>query len=216
MPDLGFTVESAAIVPFAAAPLMAFTLRVTNAPAAETIHSALLRCQVQLDVTRRHYSAGEQKRLLDLFGEPARWSNTLRTMLWTITSVTLPAFTGETRTDVHIPCSFDFNTGATKYFYGVHEGDIPLTFLFSGSVFYENGAGALQVAPISWEKEARFRLPVQMWRQLIDHYYPNVAWLTLRRDVFDRLLRYKTEHGIATWEQAFEAMLADSEERAPI
>jgi hypothetical protein len=213
VPDLSFAVESAGVVPFAATPLLSFALQVTNRPAAEQIHSALLRCQVQLDVTRRHYNADEQARLRDLFGEPDRWSNTLRTMMWTHASVTLPPFAAETRVEVRIPCSFDFNVAATKYFYGVREGDVPLTFLFSGSVFYESDAGDLQVAPISWEKEARFRLPVRSWHELIDHYYPNTAWLTLRRDVFDRLHRYKTEHGIATWDQALEAVLAESEER---
>jgi hypothetical protein len=63
VPDLSFTVESAGVVPFAATPLLSFALRVTNRPVAEQIHSALLRCQVQLDVTRRHYSAEEQARL---------------------------------------------------------------------------------------------------------------------------------------------------------
>jgi hypothetical protein len=211
MPDLSFTVESAGVVPFAATPLLSFTLHVSNRPATERIHSALLRCQVQLDVTRRHYNADEQARLRDLFGEPGRWSTTLRTMMWTHASVTLPPFAGEAQVDVQIPCSFDFNVGATKYFYGVREGDVPLTFLFSGSVFYESDAGALQVAPISWAAEARFRLPVQTWHELIDHYYPNTAWLALRRDVFDRLHRYKMERGIATWEQALEAVLAESE-----
>lgn len=213
MPDLSFAVESAGVVPFAATPLLSFTLQVTNQPAAERIHSALLRCQVQLDVTRRHYDPAEQARLRELFGEPDRWSNTLRTMMWTHTSVTLPPFTGDTRVDVQIPCSFDFNVGATKYFYGVRAGEVPLTFLFSGSVFYESESGELQVAPISWEKEARFRLPVRTWHELIDHYYPNTAWLALRRDVFDRLHRYKMDHGIATWEQALEAVLAETEER---
>jgi hypothetical protein len=213
MPDLSFTVESAGVVPFAATPLLSFALQVTNRPPTERIHSALLRCQVQLDVTRRHYGPDEQSRLRDLFGEPDRWSNTLRTMMWTHASVTLPPFTGAARVDVQIPCSFDFNVGATKYFYGVREGDVPLTFLFSGSVFYESDTGELQVAPISWEKEARFRLPARTWHELVDHYYPNTAWLALRRDVFDRLHRYKMDHGIATWEQALEAILTETEER---
>lgn len=213
MPDLSFRVEAANVVPFAASPLLAFALQVTNAAVDEPVHSVMLRCQVQLDVTRRKYDAEEEARLRDLFGEPDRWSNTLRSMLWTHVSVVVPPFTGETRVDVQIPCSFDFNVAATKYFYGVREGDVPLTFLFSGSVFYETAEGVLQVAPVSWEKEARFRLPARTWHELIDHYHPNVAWLTLRRDVFDRLYRYKMEHGIATWEQALERVLTESEER---
>ncbi len=90
-----------------------------------------------------------------------------------------------------MPCTFDFNVAATKYFHGVKEGEIPLNLLFSGTVFYASPEGALQVAPISWDKEARFRLPVQVWRDMMDMYYPNWAWLNLRRDVFEKMYAYQ-------------------------
>ena len=204
MPDLTFRVDSATAVPFAVAPQLAFAVHVSNRPADEVIHTIVLRCQVQLDVTRRPYSGDEKSRLRDLFGEPDRWSSTLRSMLWTHASAIVPAFSGETTVDVMVPCTFDFNVAATKYFYGLDDGDVPMTFLMSGSVFYEDRAGALQVTPIPWDREAAFRLPVSVWRALIDHYYPNVAWLALRRDVFDRLYQYKQDHGIPTWEQVME------------
>jgi hypothetical protein len=86
--------------------------------------------------------------------------------------------------------------------------------MFSGAVFYDGGDGSPQVAPISWSKETRFRLPVQTWRSLMDTYYPNVAWLCLRRDVFDRLYQYKVRQGIPTWEAALEKILEGSEELA--
>jgi len=50
-----------------------------------------------------------------------------------------------------------------------------------------DGEGNLQVAPIPWDKEARFRLPVKAWHEMMDIYYPNGAWLCLRRDVFERI-----------------------------
>jgi len=68
----------------------------------------------------------------------------------------------------------------------------------------------LQVAPISWEQEAKYKLPLKLWREMMDTYYPNSAWISLRRDVFDRLYQYKIQHGIPTWEQALERVL-DSE-----
>ena len=167
----------------------------------------VLRCQIQIEVTRRHYSPEEETRLRDLFGEPERWSNTLRTMLWTHANAVLPSFTGSASVDVPVPCSFDFNVAATKFFHGLEAGEIPVEFLFSGSVFYAAAEGELQVAPISWDQEARFRFPVKIWRDLMDAYYPNIAWLDLRRDVFERLYQYKVSHGIPTWEQAIERML---------
>jgi hypothetical protein len=204
VPDLSFSVAGAAVTPFAAAPLLGFTVRIKNAVADEVIHTAVLRCQIQLDVTRRHYSPDEAARLRDLFGERDRWGNTLRGMLWTHANVVVPSFVGETSVEVPVPCTFDFNVAATKYFYGLEDGDVPLTFLFSGSVFYEDAADGLRVVPVPWDREATFRFPVSVWRDLMDHYYPNVAWLTLRRDVFDRLYRYKVERGIPTWEQVVE------------
>src|ERR1700731_1747985 len=137
MPDLDFCVESVAAIPFAAAPSLAFRLRVTNANREEVVHSMALRAQLQIEVARRHYSAEEQARLNDLFGEPQRWGQTLKTMLWTHVAVSVPPFQRETSVDIPVPCTFDFNVASTKYFHGLSEGDLPLKFLFSGTVFYQ-------------------------------------------------------------------------------
>jgi hypothetical protein len=216
MPDLGITVEKAEVVPFAASPTLAFKLRVANADPVETIHTVVLRCQIQIEVTRRRYTAQDQEHLRDLFGGPERWSQTLRNLLWTNTSAVVPQFTGATTVDLQVPCTFDFSVATTKYFNGLAEGEIPLCLMFSGTVFYADPAGALLVAPISWEKETRFRLPLKVWKDMMDAYYPNSAWLCLRRDVFEDLHGFKIEHGIPTWEQAFERLLASvKEETAP-
>jgi Family of unknown function (DUF6084) len=207
VPDLNFRVESAETVPFAATPALVFKLRATNAVPGEPIHTVVLRCQIQIEATRRRYSREEQEILLDLFGEPERWSQTLRTLLWTHTTSVAPAFSGSTLIDLQVPCTFDFNVAATKYFNGLADGDVPLCFLFSGTVFYATGDALMQVAPIAWDKEARFRLPVEVWKDMMDAYYPNSAWLRVRRDVFNRLYRYKVDQGIPTWEQALEAIL---------
>ena len=212
MPDLDFQVDSAAVVPFAATPMLGFRVRVTNAPAGEAIFSVALRCQIQIEVTRRRYSEQDQKRLLDLFGEPERWGQTLRSMLWTNAGATVSSFTGSTTVEVQVPCTFDFNVAATKYFHGIEKGEVPLCFLFSGTVFYDAGGGAVQVAPISWSKEARFRLPVDTWRDMMETYYPNSAWLCLRRDIFERLYQYKVRNGIPTWEAALDRIVPASEE----
>jgi hypothetical protein len=207
MPDLSFKVESAVPVPFAATPTLAFNLRIANATSGEAIHTIALRCQIQIEATRRRYTIEEQRNMLDLYGEPDRWSKTLRSLLWTLASAVVPGFEGSTLTDLLVPCTFDFNVASTKYFEGLTGGDIPLRLMFSGTVFYAGEDGALQVAPISWEQETTFKLPQSVWRQMMDSYYPNSAWLSLRRDVFDRLYQYKMQHGIPTWEQALEKVL---------
>jgi hypothetical protein len=207
VPDLDFQVEGAEPVSFAAAPLLAFKVRVANRRAEELIHTIALRCQIQIEAARRSYDAREQERLLDLFGEPERWGQTLRAMLWTHTSAVIPQFNGITLVDLPVPCTFDFNVAAAKYFAGLEGGEVPLLLLFSGTVFYEADDGGLQVEQISWEKEAKYRLPVQVWKKMMDSYYPNSAWLCLGRDVFDRLYTYKTRRGIPTWEQTLENLL---------
>lgn len=211
MPDLSFKIEEAAAVPFAVAPTLGLKLRVANAIADEAIHTVALRCQIQIEVTRRRYSPEEQTRMRDLFGEPERWSQTLRSLLWTHASLVLPSFQGSKLCDLLIPCTFDFNVATTKYFEGLTDGEIPLHLMFSGTVFYADQDGVLQVSPISWEQETRFKLPVKVWREMMDSYYPNSVWLNLRRDVFERLYRYKMQRGIPTWEQALENILASEE-----
>lgn len=214
MPDLSFLVEGAEAVAFAASPLLAFKLRITNADAEARIQTVALRCQIQIESTRRKYTAGEQERLLDLFGEPERWSRTLRAMLWTHANVTVTPFQGSTVVDLPVPCTFDFNVAAAKYFAGLDDGEVPLNLMFSGTVFYEADEGALQVEQIPWDREAKYRLPVRVWKEMMEHYYPNSAWLCLRRDVFDRLNQYKMRRGIPTWEQTLDSILPPVEEKA--
>ena len=207
MPDLSFQVEGVEAVAFSAAPLLAFKLRVTNANAEEAVRSVALRCQLQIEVTHRKYSPPEQERLLDLFGAPERWSRTLRAMLWTHANVTVPPFEGSVVVDLPVACSFDFNVAATKYFAGLADGEVPLNLMFSGTIFHEPGNAGLQIEQIPWDREAKFRLPVRVWQEMMELYYPNSAWLCLRRDVFDKLARYKMERGIPTWEEAIESIV---------
>jgi hypothetical protein len=207
MPDLSFQVERTEVVSNAAAPLLAFKLRLTNSNSEETIHTVALRCQIQIEVTRRKYSPEDQARLRDLFDEPNRWSQTLKNLLWTHASIVVPSFQGTTVCDLPVPCTFDFNIAATKYFDGLADGEVPICLQFSGTVFYASAEGGLQVAPISWDKETRFKLPVKVWRDMMDSYYPNSAWLCVHKDAFDRLQQYKVRHGIPTWEEVLEDII---------
>jgi hypothetical protein len=207
VPDLQLTIENADVVQFSAAPLLSFKVRIINNASEEIVHTIAMRAQIQIEVTRRKYDADEQARLQDLFGEPDRWGQTLRNMLWTHASVVIPRFTGSVLAEIPVPCTFDFNVAATKYFHGLTSGDLPLCFQFSGNVFYQGENGALQVAPISWDKEAKFRLRVKVWKDLMDTYYPNSAWLALHRDTFEKLYQYKVREGIPTWEEAVERAL---------
>jgi hypothetical protein len=80
--------------------------------------------------------------------------------------------------------------------------------LFSGTVFFQDTDNSLQIDQVSWEKEASYRLPVAVWKRMMEHYYPNSAWLNVRKDVFDKLREYKVQNSIPTWETTFEKLLA--------
>src|SRR5438128_1178193 len=180
--DLDFSVDGAEALAFAALPTIVLKLRIGTS-AAQVIRSMSLNVQVRILAAARHYAPAEQDRLLDLFGEPPRWGQTLKSLLWTLTSVQVPSFHGTTVVDVAIPCTYDFEVVTARYFYALEDGQIPLELLFSGTVFYAGETG-LQVEQISWANEARFSLPVRVWKDLIDLYFPNTAWLRVPKDTF--------------------------------
>ncbi len=216
MADLHFRIERTAPIAFAATPQLGFTLRVDDRDEAPVpIQSVQLRVQIRIEPTRRRYGASNGPGLDDLFGPPERWGSSMRSMLWTHADVVLPPFTGSATVEFPVACTFDFNVAATKYFTALEEGDVPLCFLFSGTVFSQAEHG-LQASQISWEREADFRLPVNVWREMMDRYYPNSAWLCLDRDVFNELCEYRSRHGLLSWEQAIAKLLAQDTDRVEL
>jgi hypothetical protein len=206
MPELSFTIESVSPMKASATPVLLFRLKVVNA-GEEEIYSVAMNCQLQIESGARSYSATEKSALSDLFGEPERWGSTVKPLFWTSFSATVPAFHGSTTVDLRVPCTFDFNIAATKYFHAVEDGEIPVVMFFSGTIFYIGNRG-MQIAPIAWSKQASCRIPAATWKELMFLHYPNTAWLTLRQDVFERLYRYKVRNGLPTWEQMMEHVLA--------
>ncbi|HZP23937.1 MAG TPA: DUF6084 family protein [Terriglobales bacterium] len=205
MPDLHFQVEEVLATPNAAVPQLSFKVRITNTEL-EPVHSIALRAQIQIEPVRRRYTPAEQEHLKELFGEPERWSKSVHPLLWTNANVNVTGFTGTTVIDVPVPCTFDFNVAITKYIYGLEGGELPVWLMFSGTVFHAGQMG-LQIAQIPWDREAAYKLPVRVWKEMMDQHYPNTAWLCLQRDVFDRIAEYKARNNLATWEQALERAL---------
>jgi hypothetical protein len=105
---------------------------------------------------------------------------------------------------------------STKYFNALEGGEIPLNFLFSGTMFYEGEGGNLQIGQISWSKEANYRLPVALWKDAIASAFPNTAWIRLQKDVFDQLYQYKITHGLITWEDVLTRLLRASGEEVQL
>jgi hypothetical protein len=204
LPKLAFEVESAEAVQFAAAPTVAFTLRLSSD---RPVRSLALNTQIRIAPARRRYSARDQERLVELFGPPERWGEALRTFRWHQQGAFVPPFESSTSVELAVPCTYDLEVATAKYFYALDEGDVPLEFLFSGTVFYVDETGGLQAAQIPWECEAAYRMPVRAWRDAIENHFAGSAWLRLRDDVFDRLVAYKSGRSLPTWEATIEELL---------
>jgi hypothetical protein len=213
MTNLSFAVVDARPEPYAAAPTLVLRLRIEEGTAAR-VQTIALRCQVQIEPRRRHYSSTEEARLLELFGEPQRWGDTLRSVLWANTSVTVPAFRESVEVDLPIACTYDFEVASAKYFHSLDDGEIPLLLLFSGSVFVDGPTG-LAIDQVPWHHEASFRLPVETWRRMMDMYFPDSAWIRLRRETFDALHRFRGEHALTSWEEAVETLLEEAGRKTP-
>lgn len=204
MSDLSFSVVGVRAEKFAAVPTLRFDLKIDTP--GESIHSLALRCQIRIEPQRRRYAAEEQARLLELFGETPRWGDTLKPFLWTHVSAILPGFEGTVTYPLAVPCSYDFEVAAAKYLHSLSDGEVPLILLFSGTVFAKNGTG-LKVTQVPWHEEAIYRMPIAVWRELMDLYFPDSGWMRLRRETMSRLLDLKAKRALATFDELIEQLL---------
>jgi Family of unknown function (DUF6084) len=211
MPDLSFRIRELAPLAYAAVPTIAARLEIANATPKQPVRSLSLNCQVQIEPLRRPYTAQEEARLLDLFGERERWARSMKPLLWTITVLKVPGFASDVSLDLPLPCTLDFDMAATKYFYGLEQGHIAVSVLFSGTIFYAVEDGSLQIEQIPWDREARFQLPLQVWQDAIRAHYPESAWLRLSKETFDRLYRFKVARGIPAFDRLIEELLDQAE-----
>ena len=210
MSDLGFEVLDAQAEPFAAVPTIMFRLRVTQ-PSGFPVHAVALRCQIRIEPQLRRYDPIEQERLVDVFGEPPQWGQSLKPFLWTHVATTLTGFTGSLEIDLPVTCTYDLEVAGTKYFHSLDAGEIPVVMLFSGTTFTRSDAG-VSVAPVAWHEEASYRLPVHVWRDMMDLYFPNSGWLMVSRETLDVLSRFKAARALPTWDHVMEQLLKEAGE----
>jgi hypothetical protein len=210
-PWLHFEVSGVGAIENAAAPTLSFTLDAEDRSGLE-VFTAALTIQIQIEPIKRTYEAEERERLAELFGEPHRWSTSAQRMLWTIESVLLPPFSGATTVEVPVQCNYDLELAATRYFHTVEGGEIPLSLHFNGSVYYAGENGRLQIVQIPWDTAAGYRMPLRVWKEMIDAYYPYRGWLPLQRETLEALRRRKAERGLPTYDQAVLELLEEAEE----
>jgi hypothetical protein len=206
--DVSFACLGARPATWAAAPTMLLDLQVREG-SGRRVYGMGLHCQIRAEPARRRYTASEQDGLLDLFGEPSRWGDTLKPIQVTTVSTMVPGFTGSTAVELPVPCTYDTEVAAAKYFRALDGGDIPLLLLFSGTVFFAGGDGLL-VEQVPWDNEVAFRLPVSAWRELMDAHFPGVGWLRLQTEVLDALARYRRTRMLPSWEDTVETLLKEA------
>ncbi len=213
MADLVFDCVGVRPDPYAASPTLVLRLRVEEKSGA-AVNAVALRCQLRVEPRRRAYSAAETPLLADLFGSPGRWGDTLKPLQFATLAVMVPGFTGETEVDLPVPCSYDLEVAAGKYFASLEDGEIPFLLLFSGTVFVRTPAG-FAVDQIPWTCETQVRVPVTLWRDLMDRYFPGSGWLRLRRETLAGLQRHKSDHAIAGWDDVIADLLDRAREVRP-
>jgi hypothetical protein len=195
---------------YAAAPTLMCQVRLANTSGVG-VHVLALRCQIRIEPQRRRYSSEEERNLLELFGETPQWGDSLKPFLWTHTSTVVQGFTGSVDVDLPIECTYDFEVTAAKYLHALRHGDVPLVFLFSGTAFTQATEG-FTAQPLSWSLEATYGMPVSVWREMMDLYFPNSGWIRVRTDTLDALERFKATRALPTWEQTFETLVKEAGE----
>ncbi len=201
-----FSVVDIFAEPYAAAPQLTARLRILES-SGETIHAIALRCQVRIEPQRRRYEEADESGLRALFGDRDRWVDTLKPFLWMQCNAMVQGFTGITEVDLALPCTYDFEVTGSRYLHAVTEGTIPLALLFSGTIFTK-GANGFGVQQVPWDCEANYALPVTVWQQMIESYFPNTGWIRLDQDVLDSLADFKSRHGLTTWEETVATLLS--------
>lgn len=205
---LRFACVGSGVEPGSAGPAVRLQLRVEDGTG-RRVHTVALRVQIRIDPRPRRYTPEETARLTDLFGEPGRWADTLNPLQLATVPVLTPAFTGAVTVPVTVPLSYDLDIAAVRYLHGLDTGEIPLTLLFSGTLFYAGDTG-VQVGLVSWQQEASHRLPVAVWRAAMDEHHPGCGWVRLRRDTLDRLAAFRSAHTLPTWDDALERLLKEA------
>ena len=204
-PRLGFAVEGIEALP-AAAPTLGLRLRI-EADGGRAVRAIGLAVRVRIAAPRRRHAPGERERLRELFGPERDWGRSLAAVPWTQATLQVGPFAGETRVEVALPCTYDFEVASAKYLAALEDGEVPLELLFGGALFYDGPDGRLQTAMVPWDREASAKLPLSTWRAALDAAFPDGAWLRVRRDVLARLQSYRSRAGFTTWEETLGALL---------
>lgn len=206
LPRPTFEVLGARVPRFAIAPNLIFDVELNDASGFE-IFTIALAVQIAIEPAQRRYDEATRERLTELLGEPGRIGSPTRTMSWAKVDVLVQSFTGMARVEVPVLCNYDLEIAATNYFHSLPGGEVPLVFHFNGGVYYRDEDGQLQIIQLNWEESTNYRMPVEVWEELVAAHYPNREWLAAGSETIERLRRFKLEEGLPSFEAALERLL---------
>lgn len=206
-PEPEFAVTGAAHIAFAVTPTMLFSANVSE-PSGLEIQSIALSVQVMIDPAKRGYDPETRARLAELFGPPSSWAPSTSGLAWARVSTAVPGFSGTTLFAIEVPCTYDLEVAAAKYFYAVRDGEIPLSFHFNGTIFFNGPGGRLQVAPVPWSCSAQYRMPVAAWRVMMAEHYPGGGWIRLDEQTLAALNDRRSTRGLPSFEACIAELLA--------
>ncbi len=209
-PDISFEITAMDSIERSAAPTLRFAARASDTSGIQ-IYTVALSVMLTIEPGKRSYDPDTRERLAELFGEPERWASTTGAFRWSQVDVLVPSFSGSTDFEIRVPCTYDHEIAATKYFAGLSDGVAPLQLHFNGTLFYRGADGQLQMMLLPWDLSVRHEMPIEVWRGMIDRHYPEGAWVRLEEETLGRLRKLKTREGLATYDRVVQALIERAE-----
>jgi hypothetical protein len=191
-----------------ASPTLVFTLRAEERSGRE-VYMVALSTQIHIDPGLRAHDGETRALLVDLFGAPERWAATTTSLVWGRVESLVPSFTGQVEFALPVACTYDLEVATAKYLAALPDGEVPLSFHFSGRIFYRGEDGRLQIVLAPWTS-AVYRLPVAAWQRMIAQHYPGSGWIRLQDDTLRTLATRKAQHGQPTFDAAVSALLEEA------
>ncbi|MDX6536685.1 MAG: hypothetical protein QOD37_1026 [Gaiellales bacterium] len=191
-----------------AAPTLSFTLRAAELSGRQ-VYMVALSTQIHIDPGLRGHDPGTRELLVDLFGAPERWAATTTSLVWARVEALLPSFAGELEFALPVTCTYDLEVATAKYLDALPDGEVPLSFHFSGRIFYRGEDGRLQIVLAPWTS-AIYRLPVSVWKRMIAQHFPGSGFIRLQDETLRSLALRKTQQGHATFDAAVADLLAEA------
>jgi hypothetical protein len=194
-------------------PTLAFTIRIAELTGAN-VHAIALRCQIRIEPRRRRYTDTETDRLVDLFGEASRWTETLQPMQLATVSAWCPGSPARParsfgavqlrpgdRVDAVLPRARGRNGGAAV----------------AGSAAQCSSRTAADTRSSSCRGRRSRGTACRwlLWRDMVERDFPNSGWLRCSRETLEALAATAPGTRCPTWEHTIRSLLSNRRLSAP-